>query len=108
MLWSATSKGTQRVEAKLLLPHSRGTNTLQHQPGTPVIRNEDPDSFPRRPLPHSQVVSFSPGIFRASALPREAPQAPHPTTSSEFFQEHVLMSPSRCQNTHLLQLTPHA
>lgn len=86
---------TERAGAKLLAPHSTGTDKhLQHQPGTAVIHSEEPDSFPRRPLPHSQVVSFSPGIFGASALPGKEPQAPHPTTSSEFFQEHALVSPS--------------
>lgn len=108
-LRSATSKGTQRAGAKLLPPHSTGTHKHPAAPGwhcrDPQWR---PHSSPRRTLPHSQVVSFSPSIFGASALPGKAPQAPRPTTSSEFFQEHVLMSPSWCQNTHLLQLTPRA
>ena len=72
----------------------------------PVISNEDHDGFRRRPLPNSQVVSFSPSIFGASALQGKAPQAPHPTTTSGFFQEHASTVPSRCRNTHLLQLTP--
>lgn len=75
-------------------------------PALPVISNEDHDSFPRRPLPNSQVVSFSPSIFGASALQGKAPQAPHPTTTSEFFQEHASAVPSRCQNTHLSSWHP--
>lgn len=82
---------------------------VQKQPGapsTPVISNKDHDDFLRRPLPDSQVASFSAGISGVSALPGKAPQAPHPTTTTpEFFQEHVLMVPSHCRNTHLLQLT---
>lgn len=107
------------------LTHSRGRTARQHKSTSRAASYQQhryksnakaagcsqlcPSPAPRTtrafPALNSQLDPFSAGTSGASGWPGKAPQAPHPATSPECFQEHAPTVSSRRRNPHLVRLT---
>lgn len=104
----------QRVNSKTTQKHEqRAASYQQHRYKSNVKaagRSQlCPSPAPRTtrafPALNSQLDPFSAGTSGASGWPGKAPQAPHPATSPECFQEHAPTVSSRRRNPHLVRLT---